>query len=285
MKDYYAILGVPKSASEDDIKKAFRKLASKYHPDREGGDEAKFKEAKEAYEVLSDVQKRAAYDNPQQEEAEFLSMQDIINKMRHAHRNAGFHAEFKQVFEFVTEVAMLDAYKGFVMKVHINGKEDEVVIPRGIPNYARGQYTTKAGEQVMVTVRFALGPYITKPINEVVQIIDSTGTRYTGEIDSGLVEYTLNVDVLDILLGAWVDVIDFMGEKCTMRVPAGHNPDHKLRIKGKGYVNWNLQKGEAQIARADMYVKLNPQFKQPKDLDPVKVKALYDVTQFAPKAA
>ena len=171
------------------------------------------------------------------------------------------------------------------MKINLNGKEDEVVIPRGVPNHARGQYTTKAGEQVMVTVRFAPGPYITKPINEVQQIVDSTGTRYTGEIDSGLVEYTLQVDVLDIILGAWVDVIDILGEKCTMRVPAGHNPDHKLRIKGKGYVNWNIQKGEASVARADMYVKLQPVFKQPKDLDKAKVQALYDVTHFTPKAA
>ena len=66
-RDYYEILGVAKNASEDDIKKAYRKLAMKHHPDRNQGDDAKkaeekFKEAKEAYEMLSDVQKRAAYD-------------------------------------------------------------------------------------------------------------------------------------------------------------------------------------------------------------------------------
>ena len=66
-RDYYDILGVPRNAGEDDIKKAYRKLAMKYHPDRNQGDEAKkaeekFKEAKEAYEMLTDPQKRAAYD-------------------------------------------------------------------------------------------------------------------------------------------------------------------------------------------------------------------------------
>jgi molecular chaperone DnaJ len=66
-RDYYDVLGVAKNASDDDIKKAYRKLAMKYHPDRNQGDEAKkaeekFKEAKEAYEMLSDSQKRAAYD-------------------------------------------------------------------------------------------------------------------------------------------------------------------------------------------------------------------------------
>ena len=66
-RDYYETLGVPKNASEDEIKKSYRKLAMKHHPDRNQGDtakvaEEKFKEAKEAYEMLSDGQKRAAYD-------------------------------------------------------------------------------------------------------------------------------------------------------------------------------------------------------------------------------
>ncbi|MDD5084290.1 MAG: molecular chaperone DnaJ [Candidatus Moranbacteria bacterium] len=61
-KDYYDILGVSKGASEDEIKKAYRKLAHKYHPDKSGGDEAKFKEASAAYSVLSDKDKRKQYD-------------------------------------------------------------------------------------------------------------------------------------------------------------------------------------------------------------------------------
>jgi molecular chaperone DnaJ len=62
MKNYYEILGVTKTANEDDIKKAYRKLAHKYHPDKAGGSEAKFKEINEAYQVLSDKNKRAQYD-------------------------------------------------------------------------------------------------------------------------------------------------------------------------------------------------------------------------------
>jgi molecular chaperone DnaJ len=61
-RDYYEVLGVNKNASADELKKAYRKAAVQYHPDKEGGDEAKFKEVNEAYDVLKDSQKRQRYD-------------------------------------------------------------------------------------------------------------------------------------------------------------------------------------------------------------------------------
>jgi molecular chaperone DnaJ len=61
-KDYYKLLGIERSASQDEVKRGFRKLAHKYHPDKEGGDEAKFKEINEAYQILGDKDKRTQYD-------------------------------------------------------------------------------------------------------------------------------------------------------------------------------------------------------------------------------
>lgn len=61
-KDYYKVLGISKTASDEDVKKAYRKLAHQHHPDKKGGNEAKFKEINEAYQVLSNKEKRAQYD-------------------------------------------------------------------------------------------------------------------------------------------------------------------------------------------------------------------------------
>jgi molecular chaperone DnaJ len=63
MKDYYEVLGLTKGASKDEVKKAFRKLAAQYHPDKKTGDEAKYKEITEAYAVLGDDKKKAEYDS------------------------------------------------------------------------------------------------------------------------------------------------------------------------------------------------------------------------------
>lgn len=105
-KDYYKILGVEKSASAEEIKKSFRKLAHKYHPDKQGGDEAKFKEVNEAYQVLGDEGKRKQYD---QFGADFASQggfgggmnwEDFMNATRGqgGAENFNFGGDFGDIF-------------------------------------------------------------------------------------------------------------------------------------------------------------------------------------------
>ncbi|HYE57358.1 MAG TPA: DnaJ domain-containing protein, partial [Rhodothermales bacterium] len=82
-KNLYDVLGVPESASEDDIKKAYRRLARQHHPDRNPGDKAaeeKFKEVQEAYETLSDPDKRKAYDFRRRNPGGFGAFEDVFTR-------------------------------------------------------------------------------------------------------------------------------------------------------------------------------------------------------------
>ena len=95
-RDYYDVLSVNRDASEEQIKKAYRRLAMKHHPDRNSGDagaEAKFKEASEAYEVLSDAEKRGAYDR-----FGHAGLDPAAGGMGGAHFNGSFSDIFSDVF-------------------------------------------------------------------------------------------------------------------------------------------------------------------------------------------
>ncbi|MCS6946444.1 MAG: molecular chaperone DnaJ [Steroidobacteraceae bacterium] len=100
-RDYYKVLGVAKNASEDEIKKAYRRLAMKYHPDRNPGDkeaEEKFKEAKEAYDVLSDAEKRAIYDQHGHDGVEAIRQGGVGAGAGFTGATAGFGADFGDIF-------------------------------------------------------------------------------------------------------------------------------------------------------------------------------------------
>jgi molecular chaperone DnaJ len=99
-RDYYEVLGVPRTASQDEIKKAFRQLAKKYHPDK-GGDPEKFKEIAEAYEVLSDPDKRAQYDrfgHVGPEQRFDFDLRDF-RRAREAFEEFGFGSAFEDIFD------------------------------------------------------------------------------------------------------------------------------------------------------------------------------------------
>jgi curved DNA-binding protein len=147
MSDYYQILGVGKTASQEEIKKAYRKLAAQHHPDR-GGDTAKFQEIQAAYDTLSDPEKRSHYDNPQPQNPFFhaghpgaAGFQDFFNQVfGHGSPFSNFHQPRQpknRNLNIQTTISLEDAYNGKQLFANIalpSGKEQllEIKIPPGI---------------------------------------------------------------------------------------------------------------------------------------------------------
>ena len=125
-KNYYQILGVNKSASHDDIKKAYRTLSKKYHPDRNGGDDSKFKEINEAYSILGDEQKRKEYDNPPR------SFFDGFDPFSFGH--FGNFRQMASDIQTLIEIPIEDAYFGCKKHIRVGMKAINIDIPKGTKN-------------------------------------------------------------------------------------------------------------------------------------------------------
>jgi len=138
--DHYATLGVAKNATPDEIKKAYRKLASQHHPDK-GGDKTKFQQVQEAYSILSDPDKKATYDNPSSQfspgfgfDMNGVNINDIFGDIfRHHHNNTRTH---KQVYRTRVDITLMDAYNGTnrILDLNtMNGKKIvDIKVPKGV---------------------------------------------------------------------------------------------------------------------------------------------------------
>jgi DnaJ-class molecular chaperone len=136
--DYYSILNIPKTASLDEIKKAYRKLAMKHHPDRNGGDDTQFKKIQEAYDTLSDTSKRQQYDNPFANNQQFgfnmntSDFDSIFSQIFGARPN---HNQ-KQTFRTQVTVSLVDAFKGSThvlqLSTPVGNKVININVPPGI---------------------------------------------------------------------------------------------------------------------------------------------------------
>ena len=175
-KDYYAILGVERGASADDIKKAYRKLAQKYHPDvsKEKGAEEKFKEVAEAYQTLKDPEKRAAYDQlgtgfqpgqdfrpPPDWERQFrtqggggggfsfedLDLSDLFEQLRGQQREARAKRPIPgQDYEVRVQLTLDDAYRGTQLDLDLGAKTIKARIPKGATDGQRLRLRGQGGK-------------------------------------------------------------------------------------------------------------------------------------------
>lgn len=273
-KDYYKILGVDRNASLEEIKRAYRRLALKYHPDRNPGDkeaEEKFKEINEAYQVLSDPEKRARYDQlsdsyrqwqsmgggpfrwedwfttPGGVRVEFRDLDDLFGGV------GGFSEFFRRIFggmgmdfgpqpqatpayEQPIAITFQEAYHGTTRHLEVNGRRLEVKIPPG----------ARTGTRVRLSRAVPLGGGQFADLYLVVQV--APDPRFEREGDDLHTEVT--VDLYTAVLGGEVRVPTPAGD-VMLTIPPGTQPGQVFRLRGRGMPKLN-RPGQY----GDLYVKV-----------------------------
>lgn len=241
--DPYQKLGLPRTATEEEIKKAYKKLAMKYHPDRDGGDEAKFKEIKEAYEILSDASRRAQYDkfgdtNPNNFQGfnfhENFNHEDIEDLFRQFNNfQSGFKKPYaaprrnKDLRVHITvplESTLADQRKLINIQTTNGHKETvDVTIPRGVQNGSSIKYMGLGDNFFNTLPRGDL--YVQ------VSVVNHTNFHVYNSVDL-LTPFTINC--LEAITGCVKTVKGLDGSEFEIKIPAGIQPHDKLRIKENG---------------------------------------------------
>ena len=289
--DYYKTLGVARTASADEIKKAFRKLARTHHPDA-GGDEAKFKEINEAYEVLGDEKKRELYDQYGTANANQIpqgwgdifgggfggqgggfagSWADILESIRHGEGAFGGFGGFGgqprarrgQDMNVTLNVTFDEAFGGTEKRetVRIPGKAEADTLTVKVPAGAvdggrlrfkgRGGLGENGGESGDLLITTKIDPH----------------PYY--ERDKADVIVTLPVTVAEAALGAQIVVPAPDGTKVRVKVPAGTQDGSFLTIKGKGAPDVKAKDGFGNL-------KIKVEVKVPQNMNEGQTKAMED---------
>ena len=249
-KDFYEILSVSRSASQEEIKKAYRKLAGKYHPDRNPGDkeaEAKFKELSSAHDVLSDPALKEKYDRyghtgdaagpgpsaagfpggqPADAEeffrnfgsAEGFDLGDLLGGAAKRGRGRSGPRSRPQAPDVETDidVPFNTATLGGSISISVGGRTIEVKVPAGIDDGKKLRVPASAtgSSDVYLKVKIAPHPYFRREGNDI--LLD------------------LPISVPEAMLGAKVDVPTLDGSTLTVKVPGGTSSGSRLRLRGKG---------------------------------------------------
>ncbi len=253
--DYYSTLGINRNASQDEIKKAYRKMAMQHHPDR-GGDEKKFKQISEAYEILSDPQKKQMVDmgvDPKNQhhggggfnqgpfEFHFGSgnFEDIFG-------NFGFggfrhHVQRNKTISLVVDLTLEDVLRGKDLDAEViipNGRKKiiNINIPAGIEEGQQIRYQGMGDNSI---------PNI--PAGDLIVNVRVIPHRtYRREGDNIVVEKT--VSAWEAMVGSKIDIETLDNKRLEINVPAGSQPDTILSCRGEGLPNMrNRQRGHLLV--------------------------------------
>jgi DnaJ-class molecular chaperone len=271
MRDPYAVLGVARDASEDDIKKAYRRLAKKLHPDLSPGNRAneqQFKEVTAAYDLLSDPAKRARYDRGEIDasgrERGFQAHRGAHPQYRGGSAGGGASFSFDDIISEILgrgrreaeervgdtnlrlRLGFLEAALGGKRRVELpGGRTIEIAIPAGIDS----------GQSLRLKGQGASGPRGTRPGDVYLEIeVDPHAFWQRKERD---IHLDLPVTLSEAVLGATVKVPTIHGS-VAVKVPRGSNSGSTLRLKGKGIRS-------SDGAQGDQYVKLRVVLPDPPD--------------------
>jgi DnaJ-class molecular chaperone len=271
-KDYYATLGVDKAASDEDIKKAYRKLASQHHPDK-GGTKEKFQEIQEAYSALETSEKRAVYNNPQPQRQHFngRSAEEMHDEILRAMRAAHEHQQRNAVPFIRLNISIERAFSGTTVPLSVFGHSIAYKLRAGLPQgvaYSDAVPVDDKQRQIQVQLNIDGGRF------RFLHVGSEDGLNFSGDLET-----EIDVDALDILAGGFVIAQDFLGKKLQVRVPSGFDPKLRLKIAGHGYTNWH---GDKPGPRGDLYLRVTPRFKPFAELDKDKIEALYNLTRTPP---
>ena len=246
MANYYDILGVPRNASEKDVKNAFKKKAMQYHPDR-GGNEEQFKQINEAYDVLKDPKKKSQYDQfgtanpqhrPQGHEYHFhggnINIEEIFNSFftegneGHPFFGRGFQRPRNQNVTIAADIDLEDVVHGkkLIASYRLpNGQEQtaNIDIPPGVRHGDTINFRGMGGNEY----------FPGRPQGDLhVKIRIKRHPIY--DVDGLDLYITKSVDLFDLILGTNVNVDTIHGKKLNVTVPAGTNPGTTYSIHEQG---------------------------------------------------